>query len=85
MAAFPDRPNHGTGVAVQGQRGPAAVLGRFRSAADARGKRGLAFVVEALLLLAFLAASVAVFMQLFGGASVRGAEAARLERAVVLA
>ena len=85
MTAFPDRPNHGTGVAVQGQRGPAAVLGRFRSAADARGKRGLAFVVEALLLLAFLAASVAVFMQLFGGASVRGAEAARLERAVVLA
>lgn len=70
------------GALPSSQRGSAVAR---RRAADARGKRGLAFVVEALVLLAFLAAFMAVIMQLLGGASVRGTAAAELDRAVVLA
>lgn len=46
---------------------------------------GTAFVVEALVLLAFLAFALAVFMQLFGAAHVRGAEERQLTQAVLLA
>lgn len=69
--------------ALPSARGNVAVA--RRRASDARGKRGIAFVVEALVLLAFLAAFMAVIMQLFGGASVRGTAATELDRAVVLA
>lgn len=46
---------------------------------------GAAFVVEALLLLVFLAFALAVFMQLFGAAHNRGVEERRLTQAVLLA
>lgn len=46
---------------------------------------GTAFVVEALVLLAFLAFALAVFMQLFGAAHVRAAEERQLTQAVLLA
>lgn len=46
---------------------------------------GTAFVVEALLLLAFLAFSLAVFMQLFGSAHARSVEERQLAQAVLLA
>ncbi len=46
---------------------------------------GTAFVVESLVLLAFLAFALAVFMQLFGAAHVRGAEERQLTQAVLLA
>lgn len=59
--------------------------GARRRSEDVQGKRGLAFVVEALILLAFLAGSIAVFMQLFGSASLRGTDAVELDDAVMLA
>lgn len=46
---------------------------------------GAAFVVEALLLLVFLAFALAVFMQLFGAAHSRGTEERQLTQAVLLA
>ena len=46
---------------------------------------GTAFVVEALVLLAFLAFALAVFMQLFGVSHARGAEERQLTQAVLLA
>ena len=46
---------------------------------------GTAFVVEALVLLAFLAFALAVFMQLFGAAHARGMEERQLTQAVLLA
>lgn len=49
------------------------------------GWHGTAFVVEALLLLAFLAFSLAVFMQLFGSAHARSMEERQLTQAVLLA
>ncbi len=58
---------------------------------DGRRKRssrtwhGAAFVVEALVLLAFLMASLAVLVQLMGAAHDRGEEADRLTSAIVLA
>lgn len=58
---------------------------RRRSAADRAVWPGAAFVVEALILLVFLAGCLAVFMQLFGDADERGRQNVRLERAVELA
>lgn len=46
---------------------------------------GAAFIVEALLLLVFLAFALAVFMQLFGAAHSRGTEERQLTQAVLLA
>lgn len=46
---------------------------------------GAAFVMEALLLLVFLAFALAVFMQLFGVAHSRGTEERQLTQAVLLA
>ncbi len=46
---------------------------------------GTAFVVEALVLLVFLAFALAVFMQLFGAAHARGMEERQLTQAVLLA
>lgn len=46
---------------------------------------GTAFLVEALILLAFLVGALAVFMQLFGASAVRGAENGELAQAIVLA
>lgn len=46
---------------------------------------GTAFVVEALVLLVFLAFTLAVFMQLFGAAHNRGLEERQLTQAVLLA
>lgn len=56
--------------------------GRRRGAADRAVWPGAAFVVEALILLVFLAACLAVFMQLFGDANETGRQNVRLERAV---
>lgn len=58
---------------------------RRRSAADRAVWPGAAFVVEALILLVFLAGCLAVFMQLFGDADQMGRQNVRLERAVELA
>ena len=46
---------------------------------------GAAFVVEALLMLVFLVASLAVLMQLFFGAVRRGTQATMLQQAVTIA
>lgn len=46
---------------------------------------GAAFLVEALILLAFLIASMAIFFQLFSAASMQGKESVRLTEAVTLA
>lgn len=56
-----------------------------RVAADRSVWAGAAFVVEALILLAFLAGCLAVFMQLFGDATERGRQNVQLEAAVELA
>lgn len=57
--------------------------------AEARGDRrpwhGAAFIVESLVLLAFLMASLAVLMQVMGGAHERGVAADELSNAIVLA
>lgn len=47
--------------------------------------KGAAFVVEALVLLVFLVAALAVFMTLFAGAAQRGRQDSALEQAVVIA
>lgn len=52
---------------------------------DVRGKRGMAFIVEALVLLFFLVLAVTVFVQLLGGAVVRSQQATDLENAVQIA
>lgn len=46
---------------------------------------GIAFIMEALVLLLFIALCLAIFMRLFGDAEVIGEESSRLETAVVLA
>lgn len=59
---------------------------RLRSnGSDVRGKRGMAFIVEALVLLFFLVLAVTVFVQLLGGAVVRNQQATDLENAVQIA
>lgn len=58
---------------------------RPANARDRRPWHGSAFIVEALLLLVFLVASLAVIMQVIGGAHERGSEADHLSNAVVLA
>ncbi len=59
---------------------------RIRPAtADKKGKRGIAFVVEALILLFFLVLFIALFVQLLGGATLRGQKAAELNDAVQIA
>lgn len=59
---------------------------RLRSnGSDTRGKRGIAFIVEALVLLFFLVLAVTVFVRLLGGAVVRSQQATDLENAVQIA
>lgn len=52
---------------------------------DRHSWHGAAFIVESLVLLAFLVASLAVTMQLMGAAHERGTEADSLSNAIVLA
>lgn len=47
--------------------------------------RGMAFLVEALVVLAFLMTSLAVFVQLFSSAQLQGMRATRLSEAVMAA
>ncbi len=47
--------------------------------------RGMAFLIEALVVLAFLMTSLAIFVQLFSSAQIEGKDAARLSRAVLVA
>ena len=63
---------------------PAGTLLAARRSADTTW-HGTAFVVEALVLLVFLAFALAVFMQLFGAAHARGVEERQLTQAVLLA
>lgn len=58
---------------------------RRNSAHDRRPWHGSAFIVEALVLLVFLIASLAVLMQVIGGAHERGEDADRLSNAIILA
>lgn len=62
-------------------------LSRLRrdNAHERRPWHGSAFIVEALVLLVFLVASLAVLMQIIGGAHERGEAADRLSSAIVLA
>lgn len=63
-------------------------MGIYRSANKSGSQstwHGTAFIVEALVLLAFFLGSIAVLMQLFGSSSVMGVESRELTRAVVLA
>lgn len=67
---------------------PASIdLSRIRrtSTADRRPWHGAAFIVEALVLLAFLVASLGVLASLMGAAHERNAVADRLSYAVILA
>ena len=52
---------------------------------DRRPWHGAAFIVEALVLLVFLIASLAVIMQVIAGAHERSIEADRLSNAIILA
>lgn len=58
---------------------------RRRSAAGRSAWPGAAFIMEALILLLFLAACLAIFMELFGTANERGVQNVRYEQAVILA
>lgn len=58
---------------------------RRRSARGRSAWPGAAFIMEALILLLFLAACLAVFMELFGAANQRGVQNMRYEQAVILA
>ena len=57
---------------------------RARGAQTTR-RSGAAFIVEALILLAFLAAASAIFVQLFAAAVGQSAESAELSNAVAIA
>lgn len=50
-----------------------------------QGHRGTAFLVEALVVLAFLMVALAVFVQLFSKAQIKGVESTQLSQAVLLA
>lgn len=65
-------------------RKPAETLPAAHRGPDAAW-HGTAFAVEALVLLAFLAFALAMFMQLFGAAHNRGVEERQLTQAVLLA
>lgn len=52
---------------------------------DRRPWHGAAFIMESLVLLVFLVGSLAVLMQVMGGAHARGTEADELSNAVILA
>ena len=52
---------------------------------DRRPWHGATFIVEALVLLVFLIASLAVIMQVIAGAHERSIEADRLSNAIILA
>lgn len=69
----------GADMAAGGASGERA--GAFAS----RSWHGTAFLVEALVLLLFLVASLGIFMQAFARARATGAQAAQLESAVALA
>lgn len=62
-------------------------LSRLRrsSVYDRRPWHGAAFIVESLVLLVFLMASLAVLMQVMGNAHERGIEADKLSNAIILA
>lgn len=62
-------------------------LSRLRrsSVHDRRPWHGAAFIVESLVLLVFLMASLAVLMQVMGNAHERGIEADKLSNAIILA
>lgn len=62
-----------------------AAFGAFRGLSAARQASNRAFMVEALLLIAFLAASVAIILQLFAAAGVHSQEAHRLSMSEHLA
>lgn len=50
-----------------------------------QNRRGFAFLIEALIVLAFLMACLAVFVRLFSAAQLEGLAATRLSEAVVVA
>lgn len=62
-------------------------LSRLRrsSVHDRRPWHGAAFIMESLVLLVFLMASLAVLMQVMGNAHERGIEADKLSNAIILA
>lgn len=62
-----------------------AISGERAGAFASRSWHGTAFLVEALVLLLFLVASLGIFMQAFARARATGSQAAQLERAVALA
>lgn len=64
-----------------------ADIQRFRRTARVSQStwHGTAFIIEALILLAFLAGCIAVFMQLFAHSHAMGSESAQLSQAVVMA
>lgn len=66
-------------------RGTGMPGGERAGAFESRSWHGTAFLVEALVLLLFLVASLGVFMQAFARARAMGAQAAQLESAVALA
>ncbi len=49
------------------------------------GHRGAAFLIEALVVLALLMASLAIFVQLFAKSQIKGLEANQLSQAVLIA
>ncbi len=50
-----------------------------------QGHRGTAFLIEALVVLAFLMVALAVFVQLFSKAQIQGVKANQLSQAVLIA
>ncbi len=60
-------------------------MGKQNSSRSNSTHRGMAFLVEALVVLAFLMTSLAVFVQLFSSAQIKGLHSERLSRAVILA
>ncbi|MBQ9059485.1 MAG: hypothetical protein IJ125_09900 [Atopobiaceae bacterium] len=64
---------------------PDKLPGHTRSANERTSERNAGFLVEALLLLAFLIVALAIFVQLFSQASRAGAHSAEVNRAVLLA
>ncbi len=59
--------------------------GELESRSRRSGRSGVSFVVEALVLLVFLAACMAVFTQLFSGSSTLAANSERLSNAIMVA
>jgi len=72
-------------VAISADLNSKEVVGRRAAGSRVASRRGMAFLLEALITLAFLMGCLAVFVRLFSSAQLEALKANKLSRAVVAA